>query len=359
MTKDLFDTVRVGTLTLPNRLAMAPMSRSRADDRGCATSLMARYYAQRATAGLIITESIHPSERGRSHLATPGLHSAEQMRSWREVTGAVHAAGGRIFAQLAHGGRIGHPILYSDAGVPVAPSAVASGGMFRTADNVLFDHPVPRALLTGEVRDVVAEFETAARLAVEAGFDGVELHGGNGHLIHQFLGDNTNLRSDGYGGSAANRIRFAAEVVEAVAEAIGPHRTAIRLSPGNPYNGMEEAFPASVYACLLDALPRELAYLHIVEWESRTLVEMLWQRWNGVFMLNPRSGTLPRFAGAFGSVEGAFDALGCADVVSLGGLWLSNPDLPARIRVGGPFAEPDMGTVYRGGHRGYDDYPML
>src|SRR5690606_99129 len=233
-----FEPVSVGALKLPNRLLMAPMTRSRARG-GLVGPATAEYYAQRAAAGLIITEGTQPSVRGQGYIDTPGLHTADQVAAWREVTGAVHAAGGRIFAQIMHSGRVGHPVLYPDGGLPVAPSAIASGDSMYTPDGML-PHPVPHELTAAEIEEVVDEFTEAARNAVDAGFDGVELHGANGYLIQQFLADGSNRRTDRYGGSRANRIRFAAEVATAVAEAIGPERTGMRISPGTPNGGITE-----------------------------------------------------------------------------------------------------------------------
>ncbi|GAA0918329.1 alkene reductase [Nonomuraea longicatena] len=350
----MFDTVTVGKTQLANRLVMSPMTRSRAAAGGLVTDLTAEYYAQRAGAGLIITEGVQPSVIGQGSIGTPGLHSAEQVAAWRRVTDAVHAEGGKIFAQLWHSGRVAHSSLYPDGRLPVAPSAVASGGQMFSPEGML-DHPTPHALSTAEVAQTVADFAGAARNAVEAGFDGVEIHGANGYLVHQFLSDNCNRRTDVY----ADRTRFALEVTHAVAEAIGPERTGIHLSPGNPYNNIEEGDPLGLYTRLLKDLDPGLAFVHLLEIGDRELVLRLRESWPGTFMLNPHTPAFPPYAGMHASPEAAEDALNVADLVSLGVMWLANPDLVTRIRRGGPYNEPDPATYYGGDHRGYTDYPAM
>ncbi len=349
---ELFEQVIVGKLTLPNRLVMAPMTRSRAIG-GLVTDLTAEYYGQRAAAGLIITEGIQPSVIGQGYIDTPGLHSPEQVGAWRRVTDAVHGGGGRIFAQLMHAGRIGHPCLYPDGALPVAPSAIASGGQIFTREGML-DHPTPRAMTPADIAATVEDFVTAARNAVAAGFDGVELHAANGYLLHQFLCGGTNVRSDSYGGSVENRIRFAAEVVGAVADAIGPERVGVRISPANPNNGIREHDPAEVYPALMRALsPFELAYVHIMEFD-REITELVRAAWPGTLILNPGDTAEERIGEAAAVLR-----KGLCDAVSLGALWLANPDLPERVKAGGPYNEPDPASFYGGDHRGYTDYPRL
>ncbi|GAA0430493.1 alkene reductase [Actinoplanes capillaceus] len=354
---EIFEPVTLGKLQLPSRLLMAPMTRSRASADGVVTALTAEYYRQRAGAGLIISESIQPSVIGQGYLLTPGLHTDDQVEGWRAVTGAVHERGGRIVAQLTHTGRIGHPVLYPNGELPVAPSAVASGEQLFSLDGML-DHPVPRALTTEDIHTTVADFAAAAGNAIDAGFDGVEIHGANGFLIHQFLADNTNLRTDGYGGPVANRIRFAVEVVTAVADRIGAERTGIRLSPGNPFNNIREADPAPVYLALLAALAGQgLAYVHLIEGGDRELTRRLRAAWPGALVLNPH----PSAKAYPASPESAVEAIesGVADAVALATLWLANPDLDVRIRAGGPYNTADPATFYGGDHTGYTDYPAL
>ncbi|WP_172386374.1 alkene reductase [Streptomyces sp. MNP-20] len=349
-----FDPIDLAGTPLANRIAMAPMTRSRAAAGGVPTDLNAEYYAQRATAGLVITEGVQPSVVGQGYPDTPGLHSAEQIEGWRKVTDAVHAAGGRIFAQLMHTGRIGHPVLLPDGLVPVGASPIAAEGQVYTHEGPK-DYVTPRELTGDEVRATVGEFVTAARNAIEAGFDGVELHGANGYLIHQFLAPGSNRRTDEWGGSVENRVRFAVEVAEAVAAEIGAARTGIRLSPGNPLNGIHEPDPDETYLALVERLsPLGLAYLHVMEvGPIRELVTALRKGFDGPFILNPAT------EGPTGPGELALIEDGTADLLSYGSLFLANPDLPARLRAGGPFNEPDRATFYGGDAKGYTDYPAL
>ncbi|MEU1281088.1 alkene reductase [Streptomyces sp. NPDC005805] len=351
-----FDPVRLAGRQLANRIAMAPMTRSRAHGPGLTpTPSVVEYYRQRAGAGLIITEGTQPSAVGQGYPDTPGLHSREQIAAWREVTDAVHAAGGTIFAQLMHAGRIGHPSLLPGDLTPVGASPVAAEGQVFTHEGPL-DFVVPAELSGDGVRATIADFAAAARNAIEAGFDGVELHGANGYLIHQFLAPNTNLRTDEWGGAEENRIRFAVEAAKAVAEEIGPERTALRISPGNPYNDIDEPEPEAVYTALARELaPLGLAYLHIIEAvpEQRELVLALRKLFSGTVVLNPAT------EGPTGPDALALVEEGVADLVSYGALFLANPDLPARLRAGGPFNTPDPSTFFGGGDQGYTDYPAL
>ncbi|RSS83280.1 alkene reductase [Streptomyces sp. WAC06614] len=349
-----FDPIDLGGTALANRIAMAPMTRSRAAAGGVPTELTAEYYAQRASAGLVITEGIQPSVVGQGYPFTPGLHSAEQVAGWRRVTDAVHEAGGRIFAQLMHTGRIGHPSLLPEGLVPVGASPVAAQGQVFTAEGPQ-DFVTPRELTAAEVRRTVADYATAARNAVEAGFDGVELHGANGYLIHQFLAPGSNRRTDEWGGTVENRIRFAVEVVRAVAAEIGADRTALRISPGNTFNDIDEPDPRPTYEALVKEIDElGLAYLHIMEPAgTREITLALREQFSGRLILNP-------------ATEGPTDhralALldqGVADVIAFGSLFLANPDLPARLRAEGPYNTPDTSTFYGGDARGYTDYPAL
>lgn len=351
----LFDSVTFGKIALDNRLVMAPMTRNRAKPCGGATELMAEYYAQRASAGLIITEGTQPSQVGQGFLNTPGLHHPEQVRSWRTVTDAVHAAGGKIVVQLMHSGRIGHPALYDSAHQPVAPSPIAAAGQCFTPAGPQ-DYPVPHELTADEIAATVRDFADAARGAVEAGFDGVQVHAGNGFLLHQFLAANTNHRTDSYGGSLANRIRLTVEVTEAVAAAIGNERTSVRVSPGNTYNDIAEGDTQALYAALVPALP-ELAFLEVCEIVSRPVTRAVRDLWQGGLVVNPHA-TPDSFPASAETAQQILDE-GLADAVSLGALFLANPDLPARIASGGPFNTADESAYYGGDHRGYTDYPVL
>ncbi|MDP9846738.1 alkene reductase [Streptosporangium lutulentum] len=337
-------------LQLPNRLVMAPMTRSRAYVDGIPSSLTALYYAQRASAGLIITEGIQPSQAGKGYMNTPGLYTDEQVAGWREVTDAVHAAGGRIFAQLMHAGRIGHPD--NTGGMPVGPSAVRPSTQMFTP-NGMQDIPVPVELSTSEVEATVQDFAAAAVRAVDAGFDGVELHGANGYLIHQFLSQNANLREDGFGGSVDGRIRFAVETAQAVAKAIGASRVGIRISPGNGAGDLVEDDLHEVYPALVSALAGlDLAYLHLVASSSDELNGRIRALWPNALIVNDSSLGDPAATVAHWLDRGA-------DLVSLGKSFLANPDLPIRLRLGATLNEADFTTAFGGDHRGYTDYPTL
>ncbi|MEV4357438.1 alkene reductase [Nonomuraea sp. NPDC049625] len=350
-----FDSYELGGKRLANRIVMAPMTRSRAYGPGAgATELMATYYAQRAGAGLIVTEGTQPSVVGQGYPDTPGLHSAEQVAAWRKVTDAVHGAGGVIFAQIMHTGRIGHPSLLPDGLHPVAPSAVPAKGQIYTHEGPK-DFVTPRELTEAEIGRTVDDFAAAARNAIAAGFDGVELHGANGYLIQQFLAPNSNRRTDAWGGSAEGRIRFAAEVATAVAGAIGGQRVGLRLSPGNPYNDIAEDDVEETYGALMARLvPLDLAYLHLVEGADRDLTRRLRKDWPGALILNPFTHPAPTGPDALDLVED-----GTADMIAFGSMFLANPDLPARLAVGGPYNTPDPAAFFGGDHRGYTDYPAL
>ncbi|MBM9508310.1 alkene reductase [Actinacidiphila acididurans] len=350
-----FDPIDLAGARLPNRIVMAPMTRSRAYGPGLApTDATAEYYAQRASAGLIVSEGIQPSPVGQGYPDTPGLHSQAQVAAWRTVTDAVHGAGGRIFAQLMHTGRIGHPSLLPDGLSPVGASAVAAKGQVYTADGPK-DFVVPVELDEAGIEATVADHVAAARNAISAGFDGVEVHGANGYLVHQFLAPNSNVRTDAWGGDPRRRARFAVELVGAVADAIGPHRTGLRVSPGNPLGDLREPEPDATYFALLQGLERVgPAYLHVVEPADRALTAELRKRFSGVLILNAR--TEGRHTGP---QELAVIEDGTADMLSFGALFLANPDLPRRLRRGGPYNTPDRSTYYGGDERGYTDYPAL
>jgi N-ethylmaleimide reductase len=343
-------------LQAPNRVVLAPLTRNRA--KGTVPGpLNAEYYAQRAGGALVISEGTHPSAVGQGYIDIPGLHTDAQQEGWRLVADAVHAADGRLFIQIMHCGRIAHESLTGGL-QPVAPSAVRAEAQTFTADGPT-DVTQPRALQADELPGVVADYVQAAQRAVAAGADGVELHSANGYLLAQFLAENTNRRTDAYGGDVAGRIRFVVEVARAVAEAIGPERVGIRISPDNPFNDIHEEAPQETYAALIPALAElGLAYLHVIEtapdtgWSAVTQARELWP------------GTLIANAG-FGE---AFDldqaeALvrdGGADLVAFGRMFLANPDLPARLQSGAAeLNEADEATFYGGDARGYTDYPTL
>ncbi|WP_447034787.1 alkene reductase [Streptomyces sp. DSM 118878] len=348
----LFSDFRLGELVLPNRTVMAPMSRVRAAAGGLATPSMATYYAQRATAGLIVTEGVQPSLVGQSNPGTPGLHTDEQTDSWRQVTDAVHINGGRVFAQIMHGGRVSH---HETTGLqPVGPSAVPGEGNVFTPSGPQ-PMPVPRALGTDEVSDHAGSYADAARRAVDAGFDGVELHGANGYLISQFLSSNANLRDDRYGGSVTNRIRFAVEAAAATAEAVGAARTGIRLSPGGGFWGVTEDDAAELNVALLTELARlDLAYVHLEATTDEDTLVRLRKTWQGTLIVNPSVPGGPKQAGR--AEADHWLGLG-ADLIAFGRGFLANPDLVERLRTGLPLAPVDENTFYQGGDAGYLTYP--
>ncbi|WP_030948137.1 alkene reductase [Streptomyces sp. NRRL S-646] len=352
-----FEPYQLGGRLLANRLVMAPMTRSRAYGPGQSpTSLMADYYAQRASAGLIVTEGVQPSRVGQGYPDTPGIHTAEQIAAWRTVTDAVHARGGVIYLQIMHTGRVGHPALMGLQ--PVGPSAIRATGQVYTHEGPQ-DFVTPHELTDAEIRATIDDFATAARNAVEAGFDGVELHGANGYLISQFLAPNSNQRNDAWGGSPERRIRFAVETAKAVAEAIGADKVGFRMSPGNPFNDIDESDATDLettYTALVDALASlNLAYLHQLEVDGvRDLTLRLRKTWPGTYILNPASGGQPT-----GPTELELVENDTADLLAYGALFLANPDLPARLAQGGPFNTPDPSTFYGGDGKGFTDYPTL
>ncbi|WP_106252281.1 alkene reductase [Allonocardiopsis opalescens] len=352
----LLEPYRLGPLALRNRMVMAPMTRYRAEEDGTPGPLVAEYYAQRAGAGLIVTEGIWPSRAGQSGWRIPGLETDGHVRGWRAVTAAVHASGGRVFAQLMHGGRNGHPLARLAGDLPAGPSAVPGVEPVHVPGGKV-PPPLPRAMSRAEVRAAVRDHAAAARRAVAAGFDGVELHGANSYLIHQFLADNTNLRTDEYGpATLGGRLRFAVETVAAVAEAIGPERTALRLSPGNPQFGMVEADPAPVYRALLAELEGlGLAYLHLTDDDRYPALADLRPRWSGPLIANVGENRAPTTREAGEAVL----ADGLADLVSYGRAFISNPDLPERFARRAPLAPVDQAHLYTPGARGYTDYPAL
>jgi N-ethylmaleimide reductase len=357
MAVSLFAPYRLGGLELPNRILMAPMTRNRAGAGGVPGALNAEYYAQRAGAGLIITEGSQPSATGQGYPGTPGLHDAAQQRGWAGVVDAVHRAGGRIFIQLMHAGRVSHSALQPAGGRPVAPSAVRPAGeVFTGAGWEPFE--MPRTLERRELPGIRQEFVGAARRAMAAGAEGVELHAANGYLLHQFLAAGINHRDDGYGGSIENRIRLTVEVATAVAEAVGGDAAGLRISPANTFNDVSEPDAREVYRALLEALrPLGLAYLHVIESPPDagfSALELARRHWDGPIVANSGGWELWDAGDAQAIVEA-----GQADLVSFGRQFLANPDLPGRLRVGAHLNAPDQATFYGGTERGYTDYPRL
>jgi N-ethylmaleimide reductase len=349
----LWDPIKVGNLSLPHRFAMAPMTRSRANPDGTPGPLAAEYYTQRASLGLLITEGVQPSEDGQGYLTTPGIYNDAQIKGWQKVTSAVHAAGGHMFIQLMHTGRMSHPDNTPHHRQPVAPSAIASGELMYTPTGMQ-PMPIPRALSTADVKATVQHFRHAAACAIEAGADGVELHGANGYLLHQFFAAHVNQRNDEYGGSYQNRARFAIEVAEAVADEIGPERTSIRLSPLFPVGGIAEGEESlELYRYLTRELDRmRLAYLHVsYAPDDDALLGDIRDAWSGALVLLRLKRTLESLAK---DVES-----GVADMVSIGKWALANPDFVSRFRHKQPLNDADPSTFYGGSAAGYTDYPTL
>jgi N-ethylmaleimide reductase len=353
---DLFTPLSLGELTLANRIIMAPLTRNRAAMPGNVPQAMnATYYAQRATAGLIISEAAQVSPQGIGYPATPGIHSEEQVQGWRAVNDAVHAAGGWIFAQLWFCGRISHPDLLPDGQQPVSASAIKPEGDAVTFEG-LKPFVEPRALRIDELPGIVDQYRQAAQRAVEAGFDGVEVHSANGYLLDQFLRDGSNRRKDSYGGSLENRSRLLMEVLSAVLESWEPARVGVRISPENPFNDIRDSDPQTTFNFVATALSgKGLGYLHAVEGDitggARSLdYRQIRDRFDGYYMAN----------GSYDKARGqAAIASGDADMVSFGKLFLANPDLVQRFKTDAELNAPDPATFYGGDAKGYTDYPAL
>jgi N-ethylmaleimide reductase len=355
----LLNEVKLGDLALQNSMAMAPMTRSRADLNGVVSDLTVLYYTQRASAGLLITEAINISEQALGSPFTPGIYTQEQIEAWKKVTNAVHAQGGKIFAQLWHTGRVGHSVDKKGV-LPVAPSAIAIQGQQHFTSQGPKDYETPRALKTAEVKQIVKDYKQAAINAVKAGFDGVELHAAFGYLPNQFLVESANQRTDKYGGSIENRSRFVVEVMQAMVDAIGADKVGIKLSPSIPYNSIIDSNPTALYTHLiakLDKMP--LAYIQLM---------------NAMFPTD----NLPQYPrdvmGTFGTLtkhlvmaNGGYNRetgeqeleKGIAKMISYGVLFLANPDLPKRFELNAALNQPDRATMYGGGAQGYTDYPSL
>jgi N-ethylmaleimide reductase len=355
---DLFSPLDLGPYSLRNRVVMAPLTRSRAGADGVPTELMAEYYAQRASAGLIISEATCISPQGLGYMNTPGIWNGEQVAGWGRITQAVHDRGGRIYCQLWHVGRISHPELQPGGARPVAPSAIKPAGQVYTPSG-LKEYVTPRTLEIGELPDIVSQYRIAASNAIAAGFDGVEVHGANGYLLDAFLRDGSNQRTDAYGGSLENRARLLLEVLRSVSGAVGAARVGVRLSPIQPFNDMRDSDPEAHFRRIVELIaPLQLAYLHVTElgkdapgaagpWFDPLTLRALWP---GVFMTNH----------AYQHDTGnAAIASGAADLVAYGALYIANPDLVERFQAGAALNSPDPSTFYMGGEHGYTDYPRM
>lgn len=357
--RNLFTPVQVGTVEAPNRIFMAPLTRCRADADNVPSDLAVDYYRQRASAGLIITEATSVSPRGFGYPNTPGIFTDAHIAGWKKVTRAVHGAGGRIFLQLWHVGRISHPSFQPNGDVPVAPSAIKPRGKIFTGTEMA-DFVTPRSLETSEIPGIIAEYVTGAKAAKAAGFDGVEIHNANGYLLDQFLRDGTNHRTDRYGGAVENRARLTLEVTEAVTSVWGADRVGIRFSPGGIFNDMRDSNPLATFSYVLKELQaHKLAYAHITQTTPDDIAH------GAVAGVGPRE-LRPFYSGKI-VTAGGFDldsgnaaiAEGWADAVAYGSLFIANPDLPERFRRHAPLNTPDTSTFYTPGVKGYTDYPVL
>ncbi|NID09845.1 alkene reductase [Fibrivirga algicola] len=358
MSTKLFAPATLGTITLKNRVVMAPMTRNRATAGHDVTPIMATYYAQRASAGLIITEGIAPSANGNGYARVPGLYTPSQVEGWQAITSAVHEKGGKIFAQLMHTGRVSHSANMEKSTEILAPSAIAAAGQIYTDELGMQDHPTPHEMTKADIEKTIQEFVAAAKNAVAAGFDGVELHGANGYLVEQFLRPTTNQRTDEYGGSTENYARFAVDVATAISNAIGVEKTGIRLSPYGVFNDMPYSSDYDAIALLVaEKLNGVVTYVHLVDHEAmgapavdKHIVDAIRDTFTGTLILS-----------------GGYDAAraeevlqaGKAELIAFGRPFIPNPDLVERMESGAELAQPDYDTFYTPGEKGYTDYPTL
>ncbi len=358
MALDLFSPAKLGAISLKNRMVMAPLTRSRAPkETGVPQDLNVTYYAQRASAGLIVTEATPISAMAHGYILLPGIYTDAQVAGWKKITAAVHAKGGKIVLQLWHVGRISHPSLLPNNVLPVAPSAIKPAGQAFTYDG-LVDFVQPRALESSEIDDVIAEYVHAAKCALAAGFDGLEVHAANGYLLDQFLRDGSNKRSDNYGGSIENRARLLMQVTKAVVDVAGSDKVGVRISPVNPFNDMQDSNPQALFNYVTEQLNQfNLAYLHVVEGgihgggkaDAFDFVQMR-KLFKGAYMANL----------AYDKARGnAAIADGHADVIAYGVPFIANPDLVERYKTDAPLNKADSKTFYGGSEKGYTDYPAL
>lgn len=348
----LWSPIKVGNMELNHRLAMAPMTRSRTQEDGTPGELEAQYYSQRASLGLLITEGAQPSDDGQGYLWSPGIYTEQHIEGWKKVTDPVHQAGGYLYIQLMHVGRMSHPENTPHHRQPVAPSAIAPGVDMFTAKGMQ-NIPVPRALSKEEIQTTIQEFRQAAAAAIAAGADGVEIHGANGYLINQFLGENSNTRTDEYGGSIENRARFAIEVAQAVVDEIGADKTGFRISPHTPLGGIEEGEQGpDLYRYLTTELAKlNLAYLHMMHLGNEELLKDIRSIWTNPLLVNRAGRTLENISTDLDN--------SLADLVPVGVWALANPDLVERLQTGAPLNEANPATFFGGGSEGYTDYPTL
>lgn len=354
----LFEKGQMGDVEVQNRVFMAPLTRNRAQPNGTPGEHAATYYAQRASAGLIISEAAQISAMGKGYINTPGIHLESHIAEWKRITGAVHEKGGKIFIQLWHVGRISHTSLLPEGAAPLAPSAIKADAQTFTQDGPT-DVSEPKEMSLQDIKDTIADYKAAAQNAKKAGFDGIELHAANGYLIDQFLNDKSNRRSDEYGGSADNKPRFLMEALDAVLSVWEPSQVGLRLSPTGHFNDMKDNDPLLTYGTAIEKVnPLSLAYLHMVEkfpgmdvdCEEQKILTELRHKWNGFYISN--GGYDEQTAQK--AVE-----IGYADAVAFGRPFISNPDLPRRLEIGAELAHADESTFYGGGAEGYIDYPTL
>lgn len=361
----LFDTLQLGDITLQNRIIMAPLTRMRSKQPGNVPyAINAEYYAQRATAGLIISEATQISQQGQGYPATPGIHSPEQVTGWKLVTDALHKKGGKIFLQLWHVGRISHSSHQPDGKPPVAPSGIKPTGKVFTADWKQADYETPHALTIPEIESILEDYRHSAQNAKQAGFDGVEVHGANGYLLDQFLQDGSNKRDDRYGGSIENRARLLLEAVDVAVGVWGKGRVGVRLSPYGTFNDMSDSDPVALFTYVLEQLnSRSIAYVHVIEPRATSAGGS-----DAVAQDAPSASKLFRksFAGMFVSAGGYTPETaklavqnGDADAVAFGRLYIANPDLPERIKAGAALNSYNRATFYGGAEKGYTDYPYI
>lgn len=355
---ELFSPARFGAIELSNRVVMSSLTRNRAGAGNVPTDLVAEYYRQRASAGLILTEASPISPEAHGYPRTPGIHSGEQIAGWQKVTKAVHASGGKIAIQLWHVGRISHPDLQPGGALPVAPSAIKAAGQVFTGQEMK-DFVTPRALETAEIPGLVASYAQAARNAMAAGFDGVEVHAGNGYLLDQFLRSSSNQRTDAYGGNKENRARLLLEVLAAVCAAIGSDRVGVRLSPVTPFNDVSDENPQATFEYVVEQLNAfKLAFLDVLQGAGGAPQDQWlafdYDRLRAIYKGNLILNNGYDFASGTDAVKS-----GRADAIAYGRLLLANPDLLERFRRGGPFNQPDYEKLYMGEEKGYTDYPTL
>lgn len=350
----LWNPIKVGNMELTHRLAMSPMTRSRAYENGVPNDLTAEYYSQRASLGLIITEGTQPSDDGQGYMNSPGIYRQEHIDGWKKVVDKVHDKGAYIFIQLMHAGRISHPDNTPHHRQAVAPSAIKPDASIHTAEGRK-PIPEPRELSTNEIQDIIEEFKHAAASAIEAGADGIELHGANGYLIQQFISKNSNHRTDEYGGNIDNRIKFAVEVAQAVADEIGPDKVGFRISPGLKFTGIDEGDREydvhPTYVKLVEELNKlNLAYVHIMHFGDDELLSKIRKSWNNTLLVNRAGRPMENIADDIDN--------DLADIAPIGQWALANPDIVERIKNNYPLNEMDSTTIYGGDKKGYIDYPF-